>query len=258
MLSTVYGYYGYIRVSTTIQEETHSLETQEYKIKEKFNNDVKIFKDVKSGADIDRPGLQEMLKNLKKGDTIIVNDMSRLTRNAKQGIAMLENFMTMGCKFICLEPYMEYVSTRDKFVSTLLMAHAEIERKTTSQLVSNTLQILSKEGKLRTVPPFGYKFVAKDKDYERVESQQRVIKKIIDMFAKENTADKIAKMLNEEGENIVLLDNKPEDSYLRKKDPPKFYGKTVRRILMNEGVLIEREGRKSMEERTKSRRNALV
>src|SRR5581483_8655419 len=87
---------GYIRVSTTMQREDGiSLETQTQRIQEycayKKLDLVKVYQDAGiSGKNITgRPGMQELLSDIQKGDSIIVCDLSRLARNTKDALTIV-------------------------------------------------------------------------------------------------------------------------------------------------------------------------
>ena len=72
--------YGYCRVSTSKQ----SLKRQEDNIRALFPGAV-IYSDVYTGKTNDRPQFQKLLKKVLKGDTIIFDEVSRMSRNAREG-----------------------------------------------------------------------------------------------------------------------------------------------------------------------------
>lgn len=82
---------GYVRVSTADQKENGaSLEVQETKILEKVAElkgqlDKVYHDDGRSGTNMNRPGLQEMLARCSKGDVryLVIYDSSRLSRDTK-------------------------------------------------------------------------------------------------------------------------------------------------------------------------------
>lgn len=65
----------YVRVSSKDQ----NLERQLFRAKQA--NADKVFEDKKSGKNIDRPGLKEMLNYIREGDTLEVVSLDRLSRN---------------------------------------------------------------------------------------------------------------------------------------------------------------------------------
>jgi len=71
------GIYGYIRVSSADQNEDRQLlSMQELNI-----SAPNIFVDKQSGKDFNRPNYQKLLKQLKQGDLLYVDDIKRLGRN---------------------------------------------------------------------------------------------------------------------------------------------------------------------------------
>ena len=72
--------YGYCRVSTPKQ----SLERQEKNIKALFPEAI-IYSDTYTGKTNNRPRYQILLKKVIKGDIIIFDEVSRMSRNATEG-----------------------------------------------------------------------------------------------------------------------------------------------------------------------------
>ncbi len=78
---------GYIRVSTYEQHMDRQLEGMQLD---------KIYRDVVSGKDTNRPELQNCLTNLREGDTLHVHSIDRLTRNLRDLLRLLEDMSTQG------------------------------------------------------------------------------------------------------------------------------------------------------------------
>lgn len=96
--------YGYCRISTAKQ----SLERQIENIS-KYNSDAEIITETFTGTKSDRPEWMKLLKKLKQGDTIIFDSVSRMSRNADEGI---EQYMELYSKGITLEFLKEsYINT---------------------------------------------------------------------------------------------------------------------------------------------------
>ena len=71
---------GYIRVSTANQ----NLERQRSNIEREFPDAV-IYEEKYSGKTDNRPVFQKLLKNVKLGDTVVFDEVSRMSRNAEEG-----------------------------------------------------------------------------------------------------------------------------------------------------------------------------
>ena len=93
--------YGYCRVSTTKQ----SIERQIRNIKDKYPDAV-IVTDEYTGTKLDRPGWTKLYKQLKPGDTVVFDQVSRMSRDAEEGFQVYEELFNKGVSLIFLkEPY---------------------------------------------------------------------------------------------------------------------------------------------------------
>lgn len=165
---------GYCRVSTAMQaDDGVSLDTQQKRIKEYCNfkqlNLVKLYEDAGlSAKNTERPALQELMKEMREGETVIICDLSRLSCRTSDALQLFEDFKKRGVNFVCLSPNIEFSTP----VGALMAVH-QLERENISSHVKANMNQLAKEGKLRSRSPFGYKFVGKDQDL-----QQKVVEKI--------------------------------------------------------------------------------
>jgi len=230
---------GYVRVSTSYQvEDGQSMETQEKKIKShceyKGLELVRLYKDAGiSAKDTRRPALQSLLKEAEEGDYVIVSDLSRLSRNTRDALNMFEEFKERNIKFVCLSPDIDLSTPVGNLLLTIMMAVHHLERQNIGAHVSSNMQRLSREGKLRTRPPFGYKFVSKDQDYDPVPEQLEVKDKILRMHCEGKKLSQISTQLNLDGDNRVLNMNKRSQA----DKTSVFYPQTIKRILIDYGAM---------------------
>lgn len=100
-------YYG--RVST----ESQNLDSQLDRFRLLGAKEENIFFDKDSGKNDDRKELQNLLNKLRKGDKIIFYDLTRLGRNVKYLITLVELFYDQGIDFQDLtNPFINTESTR--------------------------------------------------------------------------------------------------------------------------------------------------
>lgn len=90
--------YGYCRISTRQQ----SIERQERNILEKYP-DAMILKEVFTGTKIDRPKFDWLLKVVKPGDTIVFDEVSRMSRNAEEGYELYQKLYDKGVNLVFLK-----------------------------------------------------------------------------------------------------------------------------------------------------------
>lgn len=85
---------GYICVSTVEQNPAR----QQALLRE-FGVD-EIFIDKASGKNNDRPALQRMLDYVRKGDTVIVESISRFARNTRDLLGLVEQLTAKEVEFV--------------------------------------------------------------------------------------------------------------------------------------------------------------
>lgn len=103
--------YGYCRISTDKQ----NIERQERNIKELYPTAV-VIKEIYTGAKTyEREKFISILKQLKPGDTIVFDSVSRMSRNAEEGIQLYEHLYRHGVELVFLkEPYINTSVFREK------------------------------------------------------------------------------------------------------------------------------------------------
>lgn len=93
--------YAYCRVSTQRQD----LQRQIDNISKIYPNAV-IYSDKFTGSSLDRPNWNKLHKLLQKGDTVVFDSVSRMSRDADEGAEMYTKLYSKGVNLIFLnEPY---------------------------------------------------------------------------------------------------------------------------------------------------------
>lgn len=92
--------YGYARVSTSKQ----SIDRQIRNIKAEYPDAI-IVTDSYTGTRLDRPGWLKMYKHLKPGDTVVFDQVSRMSRDAAEGFRIYEELYTKGVNLIFLKEH---------------------------------------------------------------------------------------------------------------------------------------------------------
>lgn len=93
--------YGYCRVSTKQQ----NIERQIRNIKDKYPEAI-IITDEFTGTKLDRPGWNKVYKTVKAGDTIVFDQVSRMSRDAEEGFEVYKELYNRGVNLVFLkEPH---------------------------------------------------------------------------------------------------------------------------------------------------------
>lgn len=85
---------GYVRVSTQEQNTIR----QEVMLRELGVDE--IFIDKASGKNADRPELKRMMEYVRKGDTVIVESISRFVRNTRDLLELVEQLTAKEVEFV--------------------------------------------------------------------------------------------------------------------------------------------------------------
>lgn len=101
--------YGYARVSTNKQK----IERQIDNIKAKAPAAV-IIEESFTGTKMDRPKWSRLYKRLQPGDTVIFDEVSRMSRNAEEGFTVYQELYNRGVNLQFIkEPYIDTTVYRD-------------------------------------------------------------------------------------------------------------------------------------------------
>lgn len=203
----------YARVSTELQRDGASIDTQLVRMRAycvmKDMNVIKEYVDIAlSGKSEDREQFQLAINDCEPGECLVVMDLTRFSRRSKGGITLLEELHGKAVRLCSLEPDIDFGTPTGKAFFTIIMAFSQLEREVTAKKVSDTMQRLSHEDKLRSRAPFGWKFIGKDKDMVEDKEQQDVIRIIKKLKEKELSNKQISDYLNSKGYNKCINNNK--------------------------------------------------
>lgn len=200
-----------------------------------------------SGTTFDRPGFQEMMKDIIDGriNTIIVKDLSRLGRNSIEVGKYIEDiFPIYNIRIIAIndnvDSFKKPNSINDLIVPIKNLINESYARDI-SKKVSSAYFTMASNGKyVAGTSPYGYAFDEKDKHHLVIdEEESKIIKLIFEMALKGDGRIKITKYLNDNNilcrkeiqrrkKHNLSLDPRMETSRY------KWSTSTIGRILTNE------------------------
>ena len=132
---------GYIRVSTqgqnTIRQEV---------LMEALGVD-EVYIDRMSGKNTNRPELQKMMEYVRRGDTVIVESISRFARNTRDLLELVEQLTAKGVEFVSKKEAIDTTTPTGKFMLTVFGAVAELEREYILQRQREGIAIAKEQGK---------------------------------------------------------------------------------------------------------------
>jgi DNA invertase Pin-like site-specific DNA recombinase len=131
---------AYERVSTVNQDERRQeLSFDNYKIDKRYI-------DKATGKSTDRPQLNKLMLEVKKGDNIYVESISRLGRNVDDLRKLTKHFIEIGVTIHFLKEGFNTDGNMYKFLLTILGAVAEMERELIVERVREGIEKAKKFG----------------------------------------------------------------------------------------------------------------
>ena len=138
-------FFGYARVS----REEQNLELQMNALKSVGCDEKFIFTDKVSGAKAERPGLNQCLKMLDNGDTLVVWRLDRLGRSVSHLIKLIENLRKEGISFksIC-DGVIDTTTASGELIFNIFSSLAQFERRLTQERTRAGLSAARARGRL--------------------------------------------------------------------------------------------------------------
>lgn len=114
---------GYVRVSTAEQNTARQEDSMA------ALGVTTVFTDKLSGKSAERPGLKEMLAYVRRGDTVVVSEISRLARSTRDLLNILDTLKAKQVEFVSLKENIDTTTAQGRFMLTVFAALAELERE---------------------------------------------------------------------------------------------------------------------------------
>jgi len=137
--------FNYIRVSTIDQNTDRQLLNVACD---------RVYEEKISGKDMNRPELQAMLSNIRVGDVVNVHEMSRLARNARDLLNLVETITSKGATIVFHKENLMFKGDEkqdpyQKMMMTVLAAVAELERSILLSRQKEGIAIAKSKGKYK-------------------------------------------------------------------------------------------------------------
>ena len=142
-------YIGYVRVSSTDQNEARQL-----KALENFGKPMhRIFIDKCSGKTADRPELRKMLDYVRDGDVLVVAEYARLARSSADMLKIVHDLQEKGVEIVSLRENFDTTTPQGRFMLTVFAGLAELERETILERQREGIAIAKAQGKYKGRQP---------------------------------------------------------------------------------------------------------
>ncbi len=214
--------------------------------------DKEYIDDGYSGLNFNRPGFEELKKDIEDGSirTVIVKDLSRLGRNfLETAYYISEYFKKYNIRFIAINDEYDSDNEEDATKEILLNIRTVINdryARETGQKLKQVFDSKTNEGQfIGFQAPYGYK-IKKINNYRTLEIDEyaaTIVKRIFTEIASGKSREEVAKMLNEEKvvPPIIYLKMTPSKNKAYYYD---WSGAVIYRILKNKtytGKIVKRK-----------------
>jgi DNA invertase Pin-like site-specific DNA recombinase len=133
---------GYARVSTQDQDTAPQIAAL------KNAGCERIFQEKVSGGRWDRPELNRLLGQLRKGDVLVVWKLDRLSRSLKEVLTLMEKIAQAGAGFCSLTEVIDTTSPGGRMMMQIVGTFAEFERAMLRERTRNGLEAARKQGRV--------------------------------------------------------------------------------------------------------------
>ena len=140
---------GYVRCSTVEQNEERQLRM----MAERGIDPAHIFTDKASGKNTDRPAFHKMMNYVREGDTVVVESISRIARNTRDLLGIVEQLTAKGVEFVSIKEQIDTTTPQGKFMLTVFGALAELERENILERQREGIAIAKEQGKYKGRKP---------------------------------------------------------------------------------------------------------
>ena len=131
---------GYVWVSDISQNEERQLETMKlYGVEKTFSEKI-------SAKNTKRPKLNELLDFAREGDTIYIHDFSRLARNTKDLLNIVENLNNKGIHLVSSKENIDTSTATGKLLLTVIAAINQFERENLRERQMEGIKIAKSKG----------------------------------------------------------------------------------------------------------------
>lgn len=217
-----------------------------------------------SGGNFDRPGFQEMMRELEKGkvNMVITKDLSRLGRDMRESSYYAEQFFPEhGIRYLTIAD--NFDTEHENVMAPFQFAMNEVYLRDGSRKVKDVLRNKRENGQYCCCPPYGYKKEPTNKNHLIPdEITAPVVQRVFARAAKGDSCRTIAMELNRDGVipplkyRVLYRDEFSDEGAARASDVWNYT--TVKRILKNRVYLGHTILGKSRKASVKSKKKLAV
>ena len=122
----------YVRVSTTDQNPRSQKRELSRWLRSHGIKDAKWYEDAATGDSLDRPGFEQLQKEVFDGrvKTVVIWKLDRLSRNLRDGLNILADWFDRGLRVVSITQQIDFSGATGKLIAAVLLGVAVMEQET--------------------------------------------------------------------------------------------------------------------------------
>ena len=164
-----------------------------------------------TGANIDRPALQRLLKDItdRKIDCVVVYKVDRLSSSLLDFSRLLEVFEQNNVTFVSITQHFNTNSSMGRLTLNILLSFAQFEREMISERTADKIGAARRKGKYTGgCPALGYD-VDKEKHKLIINPKEaKLVRHIFNLYIKEQSLLKVSQIINSQGYRTKIHNQK--------------------------------------------------
>lgn len=192
---------GYVRVSTEEQNEARQVEAlQKHGVE-------KIYIEKRSGKNLDRPVLQELLEYIREGDTVYIHDLSRISRSLSDLLELVELLQKKKVHLVSNKESIDTTTPTGRLFLSIVGAINEFERTNLLERQREGIAIAKRQGKykgrkqrtLDNIAVLYDQWIRREKSKAQIARENRISRPTIDRLFREYEKSLTSEVKKESG-----------------------------------------------------------
>lgn len=192
---------GYVRVSTEEQNEARQVEAlQKHGVE-------KIYIEKRSGKNLDRPVLQELLEYIREGDTVYIHDLSRISRSLSDLLELVELLQKKKVHLVSNKESIDPTTPTGRLFLSIVGAINEFERTSLLERQREGIAIAKRQGKykgrkqrtLDNIAVLYDQWIRREKSKAQIARENRISRPTIDRLFREYEKSLTSEVKKESG-----------------------------------------------------------
>lgn len=153
-----------------------------------------------TGANLDRPGLQELLRDVESGmvDVVVIYKLDRITRTIVDFVRLMDLLDGYGVFFVSVTQNFDTGDSTGRLIQNILLTFAQFEREMMSDRLRDKFRTMKERGMfVGGHPPFGFDLIDKKLVPNKFEAE--IVRSAFSLYLETKSLVKVAKTLRERG-----------------------------------------------------------